>query len=110
MIELGLEKRSDAVERPFADLAELFQESKEILPAGTGTTEVFNQIGGGRTLLILGEPGSGKTITLLKIAQTLIARAEENLNCLLPTVFNLSSWGSKQQTIKSWLVEELWLK
>jgi hypothetical protein len=110
MIELDLEKRSDAVERPFRDLGELPEESRQILPTGTGATEVFNQIGAGRTLLILGEPGAGKTITLLKLAQNLIARAEENLSRLIPVVFNLSSWGSKGLAIDHWLVEELFSK
>ncbi|MEH2061247.1 MAG: NACHT domain-containing protein [Nostoc sp.] len=107
MIELGLEKRSDAVERPFSGFEELPEESRQILPTGTGATEVFNQIGEGRTLLILGDPGAGKTITLLKLGQNLIARAEENVSRLIPVVFNLSSWGSKQQTIADWLVQEL---
>jgi adenylate kinase family enzyme len=110
MIELGLEKRSDAVDRPFSGFEELPEESRQILPTGTGATEVFNQIGEGRTLLILGEPGAGKTITLLKLAQNLIARAEENVSRLIPVVFNLSSWGSKHQTIADWLVQELWSK
>ncbi|MCM0591385.1 MAG: NACHT domain-containing protein [Gloeotrichia echinulata DEX184] len=110
MIELGLETRSDAVERPFQGLEDLPEESRQILPTGTGATEFFNQIGEGRTLLILGEPGAGKTITLLKLAQNLIARAEENVSRLIPVVFNLSSWGSKHQTIVDWLVQELWSK
>jgi hypothetical protein len=110
IIELGLEKRSDAVVLPFSSFEELPEESRQILPTGTGATEVFNQIGDGRTLLILGEPGAGKTITLLKLAQNLIARAEEGLSELIPVVFNLSSWGSKRQTIADWLVQELWSK
>lgn len=110
MIELGLEKRSDVVERPFSGFEELPEESRQILPSGTGATEVFNQIGEGRTLLILGEPGAGKTITLLKLAQNLIARAEADLSQLIPVVFNLSSWGSKRQTIADWLLQELWSK
>jgi adenylate kinase family enzyme len=110
MIELGLEKRSDAVKLPFSGFEELPEESRQILPTGTDATEVFNQIGEGRTLLILGEPGAGKTITLLKLAQNLIARAEGGLSRLIPVVLNLSSWGSKQQTIADWLVQELWSK
>ncbi|MEA5509547.1 NACHT domain-containing protein [Crocosphaera sp. UHCC 0190] len=107
MIELGLEKRTDAVERPFSGFEELPEASRQILPTGTDATDVFHQIGEGRTLLILGEPGAGKTITLLKLAQNLITRAETDLSRLIPVVFNLSSWGSKQQTIADWLVEEL---
>jgi hypothetical protein len=110
MIELGLEERSDLVERPFIGFEELSEDSGESLPTGTGATEFFDQIGDGRTLLILGEPGSGKTITLLKLAQNLIACAEDNVNRLIPVVFNLSSWEIRRQTIADWLLEELWKK
>jgi hypothetical protein len=110
MIELDLERRLDAVQRPFEDLGELSAESRQILPAKTGVAEIFSQIGEGRTLLILGEPGAGKTVALLKLAQNLVARAEENLSRLIPVVFNLSSWGSKESTIDNWLVEELFSK
>ncbi|MGK7940756.1 MAG: NACHT domain-containing NTPase [Crocosphaera sp.] len=110
MIKLGLEKRSDAVDRPFSGFEKLSEASGEILPEGTDITQVFNQIGDGRTLLILGEPGAGKTITLLKLAQNLIARSQENPSRLIPVVFNLSSWGSKRESIADWLVQELWSK
>ncbi|MEH1819157.1 MAG: NACHT domain-containing protein [Nostoc sp.] len=110
MIELGLEERSDIIERPFIGFEELSEKSRKILPTGTDATEFFNQIGDGRTLLILGEPGSGKTITLLKLAQNLIARAEEDIRRLIPIVFNLSSWKIKRQKIADWLIEELWSK
>ena len=110
MIELGLERRSDAVESPFSAFKEVSEVSRQVLPTGTGATEFFNQIGEGRTLLILGEPGAGKTITLLKLAQNLITLAELDLSRLIPVVFNLSSWGSKRQNIADWLVQELWSK
>src|SRR5579883_1417772 len=51
MIELGLEKRLDAVERPFR-FEELPEESKQKLSTGISATDVFNQMGEGRTLLI----------------------------------------------------------
>jgi flagellar biosynthesis GTPase FlhF len=80
LIELGLEERLDAVERPFQDVQEIPDESRRTLPSGTDATQVFNQMGEGRTLLILGEPGAGKTTILLKLAQNLIARTEEHLS------------------------------
>ncbi|BAZ82062.1 DUF3365 domain-containing protein [Sphaerospermopsis kisseleviana CS-549] len=110
MIELGLEKRLDVIERPFSGFEEIPEDSRQILPTGSDASDFFNQIGEGRTLLILGEPGAGKTITLLKLAQNLITCAESNLSQLIPVVFNLSSWGSKRQTIEDWLLQELWSK
>ena len=64
-------------------------------------------MGAGRTLLILGEPGSGKTITLLKLAEDLLVRTETDLRQPIPVVLNLSSWARKTQTIAQWLVQEL---
>ncbi|MGK7906382.1 MAG: NACHT domain-containing protein [Synechococcus sp.] len=110
MVKLDLEERSDAIERPFSGFEELPEESRQIYPTGTDATEIFNQIGEGRTLLILGDPGAGKTLTLLKLGQNLIARAEVNASSLIPVVFNLSSWGCKRQSIADWLVQELWNK
>ncbi len=43
-------------------------------------------------LLLLGEAGSGKTMTLLGLARNLIARAETDATQPIPVVFNLSSW------------------
>ena len=110
MIEFTMEERLDAVERPFSGFEELPEESRQIVPPEISATRFFNQIGEGRTLLILGEPGSGKTLTLLKIGQKLIARAEEDMGRLIPVVLNLSSWGNKRQTIAEWLLHELWSK
>lgn len=107
LIELGLEERSDSVDRPFQDVQEIPDELRQTLPSGTDATQVFNQMGEGRTLLILGEPGAGKTTILLKLAHNLIARTEEDLSQPIPVVFNLSSWASERQTIADWLIGEL---
>ncbi|MBE9125194.1 MULTISPECIES: AAA-like domain-containing protein [unclassified Coleofasciculus] len=106
-IELGLEKKHDAVVHPLKMVAKALDEPPEPLPAGTQIINLFDQLGEGRSLLILGEPGSGKTITLLELTRDLINRAQQDINHLIPVVFNLSSWGNKKQSIADWLVEEL---
>lgn len=108
LIELGLEKQPSAVQPSFTGVEEFPNNYREELPKGTKAIDVFEEIGTGRTLLILGEPGSGKTITLLKLAQSLIARTESNLSLPIPVVFNLSSWASKRQTIEKWLTQQLY--
>ncbi|MGH2415439.1 MAG: NACHT domain-containing protein [Microcystaceae cyanobacterium] len=95
------------MQRPFSGVAEFSDAPGQALPEGTQATKVFEQMGEGRTLLILGEPGAGKTITLLKLAEDLIVRTEPDLRQPIPVVFNLSSWARKPQTIKQWLVQEL---
>jgi eukaryotic-like serine/threonine-protein kinase len=109
-IELGLEKRPDAITNPLNEIFEVGNYSSQPLPEGNRVIDIFDQIGAGRTLLILGEPGSGKTTTLLELTCDLIARAEQDDNLLIPVVFNLSSWANKQQTIANWLMEELGTK
>ncbi len=63
----------------------------------------------GRKLLILGAPGSGKTITLLQLAEALVkeAQAEPDAARPLPLVFNLSSWGQQPGPLEDWLVEAM---
>ncbi len=107
LIELGLQERVDLVKQPFSGVAEFSDIPGQVLPDGTYVTGVFEQMGEGRTLLILGEPGSGKTIALLKLAKDLIVRTKPDLRQQIPVVFNLSSWARKLQTIEKWLVQEL---
>lgn len=107
LIELGLEKRSDCVHSPLEGVEEFSSETKQVFTAGTSATDVFEDIGAGRTLLILGEPGSGKTVTLLKLTESLIARTTEDLSQPLPVVVNLSSWARQRKPIEDWLVQEL---
>lgn len=66
MIELGMEERADAVEHPW-DMVLRIEREGCILPRGTPIIDVFDQMG--RSLLILGAPGSGKTTMLLELAR-----------------------------------------
>ena len=106
LFELDIKERRDAVERPFSDLEEFSQDSDKSFE-WLRASDIFEEMGAGRTLLILGEPGTGKTISLLKLAERLIKRTEQDLSLPIPVVFNLSSWGIKQQPIADWLVTEL---
>lgn len=107
IIDLGLEERPDLVKRSFGNLKISPEQSQKPLSINRGITTAFNRMGEGRTLLILGEPGAGKTTVLLKLTRDLIARTSENLNRPIPVVFNLSSWAKKRQKIADWLVDEL---
>jgi len=63
-----------------------------------------------RALLILGDPGSGKTILLLELARACVARAELNQAAPIPVVLNLSSWAYRQLRLDLWIIQELNLK
>lgn len=60
-------------------------------------------------LLLLGNPGSGKTTTLVKLAETLVERALTDDTAPMPVLLNLSSW-QPQQSLVDWMVSDLNLK
>ncbi|ESA38772.1 signal transduction protein with nacht domain protein [Leptolyngbya sp. Heron Island J] len=101
LLHLGLEERPDAIAPPWQITYGTPGQSPQPLPAGTQVSHVFEAIGEGRTLLILGEPGAGKTTTLLSLTRQLLERPSQRL----PVIFNLSSWLNGP--IEPWLVKEL---
>jgi hypothetical protein len=104
LLDLGIKQDPEAVTKyPWAIKKE---STDETLPAGTSMLEIFDSIGMGRSLLILGAPGSGKTTMLLELARHLIARAREDVTYPIPMVFNLASWTEKL-TLADWLAQEL---
>ncbi|MBD2017521.1 protein kinase [Microcoleus sp. FACHB-53] len=107
LIALGLEKRLDALDRPWGIVWETPEQPRQTLPPNTRIIDQFDQLGAGRTLLILGAPGAGKTTTLLELTRDLISRTEQDLNQSIPVVFNLSAWTNDKQALADWLVQEL---
>lgn len=108
LIELGIETTPNAVIRSWDVQVQMPHQANRSLPTGTSLAHVFDALNG--TMLILGEPGSGKTTMLLELARDKIARAEKNLDLHIPVVFNLSSWVNPNQSIANWLVSELIIK
>ena len=104
MLQLGKESRPEMVEHPWARVLEHPEQGSMALPAQQKLSEIFDKMG--RTILILGEPGSGKTITLLELARELLVRAQDDPMQPIPVVFNLSTWTEKRP-FKDWLMDEL---
>jgi DNA polymerase III delta prime subunit len=96
LVELGLTQMPGMVDSPFG--------STPISP-DQSLGGVFNEIG--RSLLILGEPGSGKTTMLLRLAKELIVQFENEPGFPLPVIFNLSSWTRTTNDFPGWLADEL---
>lgn len=111
MIELGIEQRADALQRPWSLVMRALDERSEQsesgrrLPPGARIIDLFDDVS--QSLLILGEPGSGKTTTLLELARDAVARAQADPSQPIPVVLKLSSWAHKRQPIAEWLAQEL---
>lgn len=108
LIQLTVEEQPEQVSYPWEADIKTGNKSPEKLPADWDILEIFDQIQG--KLLILGEPGVGKTTTMLVLAQKLCERAEREGDFPLPVLFNLSTWQNNNQSIKDWLSMELNLK
>ncbi|MFK7801606.1 MAG: BTAD domain-containing putative transcriptional regulator [Anaerolineae bacterium] len=59
----------------------------------------------GRGLLILGEPGSGKTTTLLTLSAEMVSRAKVDAAQSLPVILPLGSW--RGQPFAEWVQAEI---
>jgi hypothetical protein len=103
LISLGKHTMDEAVEPPWKHFLELPDQRRHLILKDRSINSVFDATG---LLLILGEPGSGKTTTLLDLASSLIYRAKEDPKERAPIVLNLSSW-KKKQTLAEWIAEEL---
>lgn len=109
MIELHKEAQPDAVQHPWERVLELPGQTAQCLGAGKTTTDLFIETG--RSLLILGAPGGGKTVTLLELARGLISRLESDPSqaavAVTPVVLNLSTWQERHGGFAPWLELEM---
>ncbi|MGR3274035.1 CHAT domain-containing protein [Acaryochloris marina NIES-2412] len=105
-LTMGLVEQPDLVQAVAISTA---QPAGYPLPLGTSVPTYFEQLGLGRSLLLLGQPGAGKTIALLDLAETLLEQAEQDGQAPLPVVLNLSTWGTQRTkpSIQHWLQQSL---
>ncbi|MEM7129277.1 MAG: CHAT domain-containing protein [Chloroflexota bacterium] len=110
--DLGMETMGDAVENPWGTHLEQPGQPSRLLARGQSIVDVFDEHGG--SLLILGEPGSGKTTTMLDLLRTLlqcIETATEQVSPQpVPVVFNLSTWSPDFALLEDWMAEQVRLQ
>ena len=58
-------------------------------------------------LLIVGNPGVGKTVLLLKLALELLEKANIEKKEPFPVIFNLASWSNEYEKFDDWLISVL---
>lgn len=109
LIRLNVKEKSDAVDnRHWELILQQPEQTNYSLPNTTSVIEVFDQMN--QLLLILGDPGSGKTTMMLELADALLKRAEVDPTHPTPVIFNLASWSENRQPLVDWLVDELHTK
>ncbi len=107
LIILSKQKQPKQVKRLWDVEVKIGSKPTEPLLPQTSILEVFERAEIGGQLLLLGNPGAGKTTTMLDLGQSLIDKATQDSNYPIPVLFNLSSWKDPRQSIPNWLIEEL---
>jgi hypothetical protein len=105
LLELNKEQQSKAVENSWEAQIEIPNQDPRPVLANEGMLELFESVQ--NSLLILGQPGSGKTTTMLLLVRDLINRAEQRPGDQIPVVFVLSSWTNPEQPLARSLEAEL---
>jgi DNA polymerase III delta prime subunit len=84
----------------------LRETSKVCIPKQT-TIDIFERKDIAGSLLILGEPGAGKTTELLRLAKYLVEKSLSNPKKVIPIIFELSAWRDTEQSIDDWMIDQL---
>lgn len=66
--------------------------------------------GSGRQLLVVGEPGSGKTTQLLILMRCLLTKARLDPRAPVPELFSLAGWRDGRKPILDWLAQQVQLR
>ncbi len=104
MLSLQKEIRTDAVINPWEGVTEIPLNSTD---AQWSIEEVFSD--SEQSLLILGQPGAGKSTTLLQLTRTLI-RQNKASKRFVPVVLHLSTWTDPNQALEEWIAQEISVK
>jgi len=77
-------------------------------PTNLPIATIFEQSASGR-LLILGDPGTGKTNLLLELAGNLIQKADADPPRPIPVIFSLPRWtlDKRVRKLEEWLIDDL---
>lgn len=108
MSQLGFEQADDLIQSRYVQMAQAILDSNptQPTPRRMSIVQIYDKAQG--KLLLLGDPGGGKTTELLRLAEALLERAEKKLSEPIPVVLNLSSWSLRpREALEDWLRDEL---
>lgn len=104
-IDVGFSQKFDVVRNTATLLFGRTNQMEQQLPPGTSIVQVYEEAG--QELLILGEPGTGKSTLLLYLAQQLVAKAMQEDAHPFPILLPLSSWAIHHLPLQAWIIEQL---
>ncbi len=93
-LDLDKELSPLEVDRPRPSLRDILLEQEGCAPQITDRSiiDIFHDKNTGEQLAVLGKPGSGKTICLLRLQEHLLTTAEQDKQEPLPVIFECSEW------------------
>jgi transcriptional regulator with XRE-family HTH domain len=104
-LELDFTKLPDAVQNATNLLLHVREQPPQPLLLETSLLQAYEE--SQYELLILGAPGSGKSMLLLELAQQLVMQAQEEETYPLPVILPLSSWAQTRPPLEEWLITQL---
>ena len=100
----------DATQVSLKDITFAIGQTSQELTREETILDIFQRPEVDRQLLILGEPGIGKTATLLRLTQALLEQTAENPQAPIPVLLELRSWINRDEVLPDWLLEQLRVK
>jgi tRNA A37 threonylcarbamoyladenosine biosynthesis protein TsaE len=106
LVDLTLLVRGDLSELtdPFRASADMGREPTTLLPSSQ-ILSLFQQTN--QELLMIGDPGSGKTTLALRLVAELRIQAVQDPHAPVPVLLRIASWSSLGSPLRDWLAEEL---
>lgn len=102
--EITLEVHENWDDKKPREFREEYDETMKSSPAAEYIKETFKEKG---RLLIVGNPGVGKTVLLLKLALNLLNHVDFLRKDPFPVIFNLASWSIEYEKFDDWLIAML---
>ena len=104
-VDLRLVSRPAAIQNAVSLELRLPAQPDHLLPAMNTIADAYEQAG--QELLILGEPGTGKTTLMLELARHLVVQAEQDEMQPIPLWIPLASWAARHLPLQEWLIEQI---